>query len=816
MTTHRGGGGGGCCLDSFPATLVVFQGVPGDGIRNTIDTAPEYCYSEEDDDSNTSNDDDDDNEEELGRFPMAAASESTTPPSSALPPSPPLPTTSLLGLMSPPPPPPHLSGAAAASGIRTAAAARTPTAATIIPRHRVVGGGGETLPAAGAAAAVGRGGEEESAATAIERWNEACRRRETAQRQEWIEAALDCPWLFPPSSLAAAAEEEAVAATGSSTVSPSSQQQQHRSVIVPLQLRCNSVPWWIDAATGNLAVFDDLPRPQQQLQQHQPPQQTPLAGVSVPASPPVRSRRHKSLPPGAVVTATELVTLRSTDFAVRNNAIDGSSSVESSNNHHPTATANGGRQQQHQPALAGVVQFLRIDANAATGATANDAEANSRETAAADASVRHRSSHYYYVVYSVDGYTFLGGWEEEETKTTSAAAHPNPHPSHSSLEQRHDWWWRVTCVEGAYVRTGLDLTSQHVHTLPYGALVRVVRRTINSMALSRLQIAYRHDPADDPAGSNPTDSSSTEHRGWISEFLNPLSGQRGTIAHPLPFPRPGRYRVVLPEGATIRNNVELSSATIGTADCGAVVRITGRTYSEQPADRCIVRYRITGHGGWISGRLNGMQDDAVIQWLEFDPDFDPNHPGRYHLECMRRLMLLSRPATTQTSRRQPQQQQPQTQLLLQQQHNGLPQQERASHDTNASTISSIGDDDDDDDEQLLSVTSREDGNRAAAPPGCTYTLPPPLVVQQQQQQQNQQQQKRSSTRTQHGSTSGSGTNADDPCLICLCEERTATIVHGDTGHVACCLVCARILKARGDCCPCCRLPIDRVIQHFWA
>ena len=54
------------------------------------------------------------------------------------------------------------------------------------------------------------------------------------------------------------------------------------------------------------------------------------------------------------------------------------------------------------------------------------------------------------------------------------------------------------------------------------------------------------------------------------------------------------------------------------------------------------------------------------------------------------------------------------------------------------------------------------------------------------------------------------------CLICLCEDRTATLVHGETGHICCCLVCARILKARGDGCPVCRLPIDLVVQHFWA
>jgi len=42
----------------------------------------------------------------------------------------------------------------------------------------------------------------------------------------------------------------------------------------------------------------------------------------------------------------------------------------------------------------------------------------------------------------------------------------------------------------------------------------------------------------------------------------------------------------------------------------------------------------------------------------------------------------------------------------------------------------------------------------------------------------------------HGYSEGS-------CIACLSEERNATIVHGETGHIACCLVCARILKAQG-------------------
>jgi hypothetical protein len=40
------------------------------------------------------------------------------------------------------------------------------------------------------------------------------------------------------------------------------------------------------------------------------------------------------------------------------------------------------------------------------------------------------------------------------------------------------------------------------------------------------------------------------------------------------------------------------------------------------------------------------------------------------------------------------------------------------------------------------------------------------------------------------------------------EPRNATLVHGDTGHVCCCLKCAQDLKPKGLACPMCRKPID--------
>ena len=59
-------------------------------------------------------------------------------------------------------------------------------------------------------------------------------------------------------------------------------------------------------------------------------------------------------------------------------------------------------------------------------------------------------------------------------------------------------------------------------------------------------------------------------------------------------------------------------------------------------------------------------------------------------------------------------------------------------------------------------------------------------------------------------------NIDDSekCKVCFVKPKSATIVHGNTGHVCCCLSCAYTLQRRGDKCPICRAPIDRVIKHY--
>jgi hypothetical protein len=45
--------------------------------------------------------------------------------------------------------------------------------------------------------------------------------------------------------------------------------------------------------------------------------------------------------------------------------------------------------------------------------------------------------------------------------------------------------------------------------------------------------------------------------GWCSQFLNPMSGQGGSVVQPIPFCVPVVYRITLPEGAVVRQEIEL-------------------------------------------------------------------------------------------------------------------------------------------------------------------------------------------------------------------------------------------------------------------
>lgn len=50
------------------------------------------------------------------------------------------------------------------------------------------------------------------------------------------------------------------------------------------------------------------------------------------------------------------------------------------------------------------------------------------------------------------------------------------------------------------------------------------------------------------------------------------------------------------------------------------------------------------------------------------------------------------------------------------------------------------------------------------------------------------------------------------CVICLEASRNASLIHGETAHLCCCLDCAKVLK--GKPCPMCRETVETVLKTF--
>ena len=460
--------------------------------------------------------------------------------------------------------------------------------------------------------------------------------------------------------------------------------------------------WWQAPETGQLAVFRGLP-------------------TRLKSQPKILTQVIGSLHPGSTIVSTKLVTLDSSTLEPISSSLvsptlfvskdDPSSATTSRENDDPL---NSSIYPQGRP---GWIQLLQIEYLGRTG----------------------------YCVLSLDGYPFL------------VPGLP------SSYVDPKVWMWRVTCPVGAVVREGLELNSRHLETLPYGSLIRVTQKTINSMGLSRLRISsvVEEPPTATSDGitsaQNGNDISPLPHLvdGWCSEFLNPLSGQRGMVAQPISFSVPALYRVTLPVGAVVREDVELSSRQVGTIPYNSIIVIVARAFSEHPMDKCLERLQLAGDGGWISVRLNRPppEDDVVVELVGTDGTFDPESPGEFHLDATQKV---------QASEFLPPS--PQEQAMAA--GNMQEHQQNNNHEADLSSV--------DEENELTTPASATSGR--------------------------------------HGPVD----RLNDKCLICLTENRNATLVHGETGHVACCLICARILKARGDSCPVCRLPIQLVIQHFWA
>ena len=447
-----------------------------------------------------------------------------------------------------------------------------------------------------------------------------------------------------------------------------------------------------------------------------------------------------TLPPGSTVMGTEMTTI---------DGNDSKESVKAITEITPT------KQNNISMGKRGAYQFLKIE-----------------------------SPYIGYILFSMDGYSYVG-------------------PGLPSYYIEPEiWTWRVTCNDGAYVRQGLELTSVHVDTIPHGSFLRVNRKTVNSMGLSRLRVQSVLKKKDgNEASANHLFCESADNcneetevvtrivTGWVSEALNPLSGQRGPVVQPVPFPIPALYRVTLPDGAVIRADVELSSPEIGHAPLGSILNVIGRAFSEHPMDQCIERLKLAGGGGWVSVRLNRPPplDELVVEMVGVDGVFDPNEPGVYHLEKQKQVMQEYQDISPNSSRNH----------RVGNNNNGHCDRNSSIRctrplrrvPTTSGDLSSINDEDDSEESSTGHGlgASGELSNNTCSTMSSSAAIPTLYRC------------------GVAGENSGSRRNGrkvdsldDQHCLICLTEQRTATIVHGETGHIACCLGCARILKARGD------------------
>ena len=99
------------------------------------------------------------------------------------------------------------------------------------------------------------------------------------------------------------------------------------------------------------------------------------------------------------------------------------------------------------------------------------------------------------------------------------------------------WRYRVVCSDGAYVRGGLELSSPHLHASTSGNHGGA-RATVNEQGL---------------AGCGPTTDGSANTSNFRDSAAPSSSRSRG---------REPKYRVVLQEGAVVRETVELSSPIV--------------------------------------------------------------------------------------------------------------------------------------------------------------------------------------------------------------------------------------------------------------
>eukprot|EP00968_Pinguiococcus_pyrenoidosus_P027306 scaffold7366_cov254-Pinguiococcus_pyrenoidosus.AAC.8 len=252
-------------------------------------------------------------------------------------------------------------------------------------------------------------------------------------------------------------------------------------------------------------------------------------------------------------------------------------------------------------------------------------------------------------------------------------------------------------------------------------------------------------------------------------MLNPISAQHGAIVTQVPMVCPLQYRVIYREGAVVRRGIELESERVAHIPAGQIVTVVEKMFSNHPASRCVPRLKLAGNAGWISQRLNAVLESDSHDIVEV---VGPHPTEALHRMCPRVQNLRSQKIEGAED------------VHLVRADNaagavpprGVPRSRSGGTATKEATVRddwTLVDHEASDGAQLKEVQSDQN-------------LAPPTEL----------------------------------CAVCGVNPRTATLIHEEfgkeLGHVVVCVDCGNQLKSLHRGCPVCGMPIENVIQHFWA
>jgi len=368
------------------------------------------------------------------------------------------------------------------------------------------------------------------------------------------------------------------------------------------------------------------------------------------------------------------------------------------------------------------------------------------------------------------------------------------------------------------VRQGPHLHTAVIGTVPYGAHVQVLQKVVvvhpqMGGPLRRLRIratSYGQNDND----NDDYDGTATVIEGWCSECFNPLSGQRGTILQPIPLAVPVWYRQVQPT-CVVRRGIELNSPIVRTFELPpgnpdnddngqpsngndddddddettrmTMIPVLSRTYTQHPIQNCLQRLKLAPRA-YASHCLNTVAAAAAMSTTQSTTlghgtiiSGDHSHPWSdqrldelYHDS---RVLIPTEKIDGSFDPEAP---------GLYHWNNYLKWKPYMNDDANtgdnaAAVVTSYNDNNNDDDEHSLSSLESIDPIKESAPPPDTNSV-----------------------------------HRHPLCMCCYDQVANATLVHGETGHICCCLACGKKCQQQGLGCPICRLTIDQVIQHFYS